>query len=222
MLNLMSLYRMNIKNFRNISNLIFYYLSRPLVQVNLLFNKFSSKKPNILKKVQYKIILSIIKKKNCKRILEFGSGASTLFFLKNLDNINFCSVNLMSEKKYTDKVRKILVEENYQISKVNILDLETNIKKLNNNLSIEFKGGFDKVYDFIYIDGPSMLEGTNLIYNILNHDIKSLNYFFDGRVNNVNILISSLKKKKISYNLKSSAILNYSYINIADKNFIKY
>jgi len=128
----------------------------------------------------------------------------------------------LREKKYTDRVRQKLLEEKYNISRLNILDLETNIKKLNNNFAVEFIGNFNTIYDFIYIDGPSKLEGTNLIYNILNYYVKSLNYFFDGRVNNVNIFISSLKEKKISYNLKSSTILNYSYINITDKNFIKF
>ena len=212
---------MKIKNFSSISDLILYYLSRPLVQVNILIDKLSTTKPHFLKKIQYKIFLSIVKKKNCKTILEFGSGASTFFFLKNFNNLKFFSVNLLREKKYTDRVRQKLLEEKYNISGLNILDLETNIKKLNNNFAVEFIGNFNTIYDFIYIDGPSKLEGTNLIYNILNYDVKSLNYFFDGRVNNVNIFISSLKEKKISFNLKSSALLNYSYINITDTNFIK-
>jgi hypothetical protein len=202
--------------------LIFYYLSRPLVHVNILFSKLTTEKPNLLKKIQYRIVLSILKKKKIKTFLEFGSGASTLFFLKKYNYLNFSSVNMLKEKKYTDVVRqKLLEEKKYDTSGVSILDLRTNIKKIGNNVAVQFIGNFNIIYDFIYIDGPSNLERTNLIYNILNYNIKSLNYFFDGRYNFANSLVLSLKKKNIPYKLRSSALFNYTYINITNENFIK-
>ena len=84
---------------------------------------------------------------------------------------------------------------------------------------MRYEYDFKRNYDFIYIDGPSNILGNNLIYNILNLEIRSSFYFFDGRYEMFTNLLLVLKKKNIEYKVLKSVLLNYHLVEIKDKNF---
>tara|TARA_A100001011_G_C14261603_1_gene822676 strand:- start:1300 stop:1809 length:510 start_codon:yes stop_codon:yes gene_type:complete len=168
-----------------------------------------------LKILQWKKLISLLNEYNCKTLLEFGSGRSTIFFLKNVDNLNeFLSINPNTEIKFTNICR-----EEYHLldSKKNckIVNTETKIENIGSKKTINFIYPFSNKYDLIYIDGPSKkMNGSDLIHNILNGQIVSKIFFFDGRHDMVNEVVEILKKNNILYNLNNSILLNYTIIKI--------
>lgn len=198
---------------------IYKYLLRGIsTKLHIFLNRFS--KPNLLKKFQYLKIKSLCERNNSNTFLEFGSGASTIFFIKNLKKLNeLLSVNLLEEKKYTDKVIEKIKIYDSKIKVINILNLKHNKLSINNKETLRYEYDFKRNYDFIYIDGPSNILGNNLIYNILNLEIRSSFYFFDGRYEMFTNLLLVLKKKNIEYKVLKSVLLNYYLVEIKDKNF---
>lgn len=202
---------MDIENFNNSFSRLKYYFSRPLKYINIFFSRLS--KPSKLKILQWKKLTSLFNEYNCKTLLEFGSGRSKIFFLRNLDNLNeFLSINPNTEIKFTDICRE---KHHLLDSKKNckIVNTETKVENIGLKTTINFIYPFSNKYDLIYIDGPSkIMNGSYLIHNILNGSIKSKIFFFDGRHDMVNELVKILKKNKILYNLNNSVLLNYTVI----------
>ena len=96
---------MDIENFNNNFSKLKYYFFRPLIYINIFFSRLS--KPSKLKILQWKKLISLLNEYNCKTLLEFGSGRSTIFFLKNVDNLNeFLSINPNTEIKFTNICRE--------------------------------------------------------------------------------------------------------------------
>ena len=208
---------MDIKNFNNNFQKLKYYFSRPLKYINIFFSSGKSllSKPSKLKILQWKKLISIFNEYNCKTLLEFGSGRSTFFFLKNLDNLNeFLSINPNTEIKYTNICRE---KCHLLDSKKNckIVNTETKIENIGSKTTINFIYQFSNRYDLVYIDGPSKkMNGSDLIHNILNSSIVSKIFFFDGRHDMVDEVIKMLKKNNILYSLNNSVLLNYTVIKI--------
>ena len=202
---------MNLTNFDNNFLKLKYYLFRPLTYINIFFSRLS--KPSKLKILQWKKVISLFNEYNCKTLLEFGSGRSTIFFLRNLDNLNeFLSINPNTEIKFTEIVR-----EKYQALNIKknckIVNTETKVENIGSKTTINFIYPFSNKYDLIYIDGPSKkMNGSDLIHNILNGSIVSKIFFFDGRNEMVDEVIKYLKKKNYKYKLTNSNILNYTII----------
>ena len=204
---------MDIENFKNKYQKLKYYFFKPLKYVNIFFLKLS--KPSILKILQWKKLISLLNEYNCKNLLEFGSGRSTIFFLKNVDNFNeFLSINPNTEIKFTDICRE---KYNLLDSKKNckIVNTETKIENIGSKTTINFIYPFLNRYDLIYIDGPSKkMNGSDLIHNILNGSIVSKIFFFDGRHNMIDELVKYLKINNQQYKLTHSVLFNYTFIVI--------
>ncbi len=202
---------MDIENFNNVFSKLKYYFFRPLKYVNIFFSRLS--KPSKLKILQWKKLISLFNEYNCKTFLEFGSGRSTIFFLKNLNNFSeFISINPNTEIIFTDIVR-----EKYQSLNIKknckIISTDTKISNISSKNAINFNYPFSNKYDLIYIDGPSKkMNGSDLIYNILTGSIQSKIFFFDGRHDMVNEVVKILKRNNILYNLNNSVLLNYTVI----------
>ena len=204
---------MDIENFNNNFSKLKYYFFRPLKYINIFFSRLS--KPSKLKILQWKKLISLLDEYNCKTLLEFGSGRSTIFFLKNVDNLNeFLSINPNTEIKFTDICRE---KHHLLDSKKNckIVNTETKIENIGSKKTINFIYPFSNKYDLIYIDGPSKkMNGSDLIHNILNGSIVSKIFFFDGRHNMIDELVKYLKKNNYKYKLTHSVLLNYTVIFI--------
>ncbi len=204
---------MDTENFNNIFSKLKYYSNKPLKYINIFFSRLSE--PSKLKIIQWKKLISLFNEYNCKTFLEFGSGRSTIFFLKNLDNLNeYLSINPNTEIKFTDIVR-----EKYQSLDIKrnckIVSTETKIEDIGSKTMINFIYPFSNKYDLIYIDGPSKkMNGSDLIHNILNGSIVSKIFFFDGRHDMVDEVVKMLKKNNILYKLSNSTLLNYTVIFI--------
>ncbi len=204
---------MDIENFNNNFSKLKYYFLRPLKYINIFFSRLS--KHSKLKILQWKKLISLLDEYNCKTLLEFGSGRSTIFSLKNVDNLNeFLSINPNTEIKFTDICRE---KHHLLDSKKNckIVNTETKIENIGSKKTINFIYPFSNKYDLNYIDGPSKkMNGSDLIHNILNGSIVSKIFFFDGRHDMVNEVVKILKKNNILYNLNNSILLNYTIIKI--------
>ena len=197
----------------NIFFKIKYYSSRPLTYIYLLSSKLS--KPGFLEKAQWIKLISIYKKHNCESFLEFGSGRSTIYFVQKIKSKNYLSINPISEIKYTNIVREKFKLLNIKNSNIQIINSDVEKKEINSKKSISYDFPFLNNYDLIFIDGPSKkVNGTDLIYNILNGSIKSKIIFLDGRQEMVFEIKELLTKKLIKFEVKGSALLNYTYFKI--------
>ena len=119
----------------------------------------------------------------------------------------------MTEIKFTEIVREKYKSLNIK-KNCKIINSETQISNISLKPAVNFFNyPFSDNYDLIYIDGPSKkINGSDLIYNILNGSIKSKIYFFDGRHNMIDELIKYLKKNNYKYKLTDSGLLNYTII----------
>ena len=212
--------KLNSKNFNTQLGKLKYWLLKPLNYLNRIELKDDKiwKSP-FLKKFQYERFITILKKKNCTKILEFGSGNSTIYILKGYRNYElFQSVNPKEEENYTDLVRKEINKRNLNNKYFNILNVNCEKKYIDQNNTINFNFNFEDMYDIIYIDGPNkkLTYNTSLIHNLLINEIKSKIYFFDGRHYIIDIFIDILKKNNIKYFFEHSQLLNYSIIEIDD------
>ena len=198
---------MNADNFPDNISKLKYYFFRFLKYINIFFSKLS--KPSKLKILQWKLLISLFNENNCKTFLEFGSGRSTIFFLKNLSNCKeFLSINPINEIKYTNIVREKYKSLNITKSS-KIINSEIKIKSFGSKTAIDFIYPFSNMYDLIYIDGPSKkINGSNLIINILNGSIKTKIFFFDGRHDMIDELVKIFKKINYKYKITHWFLLN--------------
>jgi len=175
---------MNLNNLNNIFTKIKYYFFRPLTYINIFFARLS--KPSKLKILQWKKVISLFNEYDCKTLLEFGSGRSTIFFIKNLENFNeFLSINPNTEIKFTEIVREKYKSLNIK-KNCKIINSETQISNISLKPAVNFfTYPFSDNYDLIYID---------------------------GRHNMIDELIKYLKKNNYKYKLTDSGLLNYTII----------
>lgn len=209
---------MNPKNFNSFLDRLKYKLLKPINYLNYINLKDEAIWENsFLKTFQWKTFTNLCIKKNCLKIIEFGSGRSTIFFLENYKNYElFQSVNPKIEEEYTDLVREEIKKKNLNNKNFELLNTEVEKENIEEKNTVNFKYEFETLYDIMYIDGPAkeLTYNTNLIHNILSRKIKSKIYFFDGRHNVIDIFVVILKKNNIKYHLKHSHLLNYTIIEI--------
>ena len=197
----------------NIFFRIKYYSLRPLTYIHALSGKLS--KPGLLKRAQWRQLISIYNKHKCESFLEFGSGRSTIYFVQKIKSKNFLSINPISEMKYTNIVREKFELLNTKNNNIQIINSDVEKKEINSKKSISYDFPFLNNYDLIFIDGPSKkVNGTDLIYNILNGSIKSKIIFLDGRQEMVVEIKELLTKKLIKFEVKVSILFNYTYFKI--------
>ena len=127
---------MNLNNLNNIFTKIKYYFFRPLTYINIFFARLS--KPSKLKILQWKKVISLFNEYDCKTLLEFGSGRSTIFFIKNLENFNeFLSINPNTEIKFTEIVREKYKSLNIK-KNCKIINSETQISNISLKPAVNF------------------------------------------------------------------------------------
>ena len=123
---------MNPKNFNSFLDRLKYKLLKPLNYLNYINLKDDAIWENsFLKKFQWKTFTNLCVKKNCSKIIEFGSGRSTIFFLENYKNYElFQSVNPKIEEEYTDLVREEIKKKNLNNKNFELLNTEVEKEKI--------------------------------------------------------------------------------------------
>lgn len=120
---------------------------------------------------KYEKVFNIVKKYKCKKILEFGSGVSTLKLSYDFPKSFIHSIE--SDIKYLKRTQNLLT--NYNVNNVSLLHFPLTFVRYDARVFLTYSIDFtllDSKYDFILIDGPVesiTIQGREgVLYNIFN------------------------------------------------------